>query len=158
MTRHTTVLAFIAAMCAACDQDSTTGFPDAVTDAPADGEDVALDTATWDTTPNDTTSSDTTPADTPADTAADTPADPAGDDGGGSDIDKFCTTACEDCFGGDAPWMSRPADECIPECVADFADCSPSDIPSILECTGGDGCPEGPMGFAFCVASYTCLL
>jgi hypothetical protein len=59
---------------------------------------------------------------------------------------------------GNAPWQSEPIDQCIPECIADFDDCSSSDIPAILECTGGPECPAGMMGWATCISPYTCLL
>jgi len=78
--------------------------------------------------------------------------------GGDADIEGFCEIVCDVCFNGNAPWQSQPVDQCIPECIADFEDCPPDQIPAILECTGGPNCPEGAMGFATCVAPYTCLL
>ena len=139
------------ALAAGCDQDTNT-YGDTATDTPAEtpGDTVG------DTSPDIPADSpvDAPPADSPMDTPVDTPAD----EGGSSEIEHFCNVVCIQCFGGSAPWMSRPADECIPECVADFSDCSPSDIPTILACPGGDSCPAGVMGFATCVSPYTCLL
>lgn len=143
---------------AGCDQSDDYGPYDTSADQPADSAgdtsgDLPADTAV--DPPVDTAGDP--PVDTIADTPADTPTDP-GSDGDLTDIEKFCTTACIDCFGGTTGWNHLPADQCIPECVADFDDCAPGDIPAILTCTGGDGCPEGPTGFAFCVADYLCML
>lgn len=143
---------------AACDQDTNTypdGTVDTTTETPADTVDETAPDAPADTPVDNPTE---TPTDPPVDTPTETPTDPPVDDGGSSEIEHFCNVACIQCFGGSAPWMSRPADECVDECVDDFSDCSPSDIAVILTCTGGDDCPAGPMGFATCVAPYSCLL
>lgn len=92
------------------------------------------------------------------DVAPDTSSDPQPDWDPDEDILVFCEQVCTECFAAGTPWMSRPGDECVPECADDFVDCSDEDTADILLCTGGPGCPVGPMGFATCVAPYTCLL
>ena len=147
------------ALAAGCDQDTNT-YGDTATDTPAETPGDTVGDTSPDIpadSPVDAPPADS-PMDTPVDTPADTPVDTPADEGGSSEIEHFCNVVCIQCFGGSAPWMSRPADECIPECVADFSDCSPSDIPTILACPGGDSCPAGVMGFATCVSPYTCLL
>jgi len=80
------------------------------------------------------------------------------DAGGPGDIETMCTVVCEVCFHGNAAWHQDTIENCIPECVADFDDCAPADIPTILECPGGPDCSAGMIGFGTCVAPYTCLL
>jgi hypothetical protein len=148
MTRTPICLALCLAL-AACDQDSS--YLDGTADAPADSP---TDT-TADTTPDVPADS---PLDVPVDTPAEAPADTPADEGPTSDIARFCTIACVQCFGGTTGWNHLPADQCESECAADFAECSPSDITAILACPGGDDCPAGAFGFATCVAPYTCIL
>jgi hypothetical protein len=155
----TAILCLTLVLLVGCDQDSNT-YGDAPIDTPTE-----VPTDTGGETPVDVPPTDPpldspadTPTETPADTPTETPTDPPADDGGSSEIAHFCNVACIQCFGGSAPWMSRPADQCVDECIDDFADCSPSDIAVILTCPGGDDCPAGPMGFATCVAPYSCLL
>jgi hypothetical protein len=96
--------------------------------------------------------------DSDSDTDSDSDSDADTDTDADGDIEEFCTVACDVCFMGNAPWQSLPADQCIPECIADFEDCPEEQIPEILECTGGPNCPAGMLDFGFCVAPYTCLL
>ncbi|MBW2260727.1 MAG: hypothetical protein JRG91_02050 [Deltaproteobacteria bacterium] len=162
--KHATILSLCLALAfaAGCDQDTNTwgdAITDTITETPGDtiGDttpDVPADAPV--DTPADTPVD--TPADTPVDTPADTPVDTPADEGGSSEIAHFCNVVCIQCFGGSAPWMSRPADQCVDECIDDFSDCSSSVIPAILACPGGDDCPAGVMGFATCVSPYTCLL
>jgi hypothetical protein len=159
--KHLTLLPALAIAIAlmGCDQDDGATW-DTPLDQPADNPGDTTGDTPWDTpadVPADTPVD--TPMDTPVDTPTETPADtPVEDTGGTSDVERFCTIVCVECFGGTAPWMSRPASECIPECVDDMADCSPSDQAAIMACPGGDSCPAGVMGFATCVGPYTCIL
>jgi len=87
----------------------------------------------------------------------DTSSDPVVDGGPADAIWIFCAETCIACFGGEAAWNRRTAEECVPECRDDFDDCPHEDTMEIILCTGGPDCPAGPMGFATCVAPFTCL-
>lgn len=121
--------------------------PDADVDAGSD-DDVDSDSDSDSDTDTDTDSDPDTDSNTDIDTGSG--ADPA--------IEEFCTTTCDVCFGGTTPWHLLPAEQCIEECVADFDDCPASQIPEILACITGPDCPDGMLGFAICIAPFTCLL
>jgi hypothetical protein len=162
--KHASILTLGLALvlAAGCDQDSNS-YGDTGTDPSTETPtDTTGDTATDPPvdnpvdTPVDTTTD--APADTPVDTPADTPVDTPADEGASDEITHFCNVACIQCFGGTSPWNHQPAEDCIPECIADFSNCSATDTAGAITCPGGDDCPAGVWGTATCLADYTCLL
>jgi hypothetical protein len=158
--KHASILALGLALilAAGCDQD-TDSYGDTGTDPSTETPtDTTGDTATDIPVDNPTDTPVDTTTDTPADTPADTPVDTPADEGGSDEITHFCNVACIQCFGGTSPWNHEPAENCIPECIADFSNCSSTDTAGAITCPGGDDCPAGVWGTATCLADYTCLL
>lgn len=135
--------------------------PDPVPDTPSDTTPDAAADAAPDTEPDPVPDASDDPVD---EDAADDPVDDDvvmgdifGDGGPASAIDEFCEISCLDCFGGTAAWTGSDPTRCKIDCIADFTDCTATDVASIVTCTGGPGCPVGVMSWVYCVAPFSCL-